>query len=84
MKKVILSLVFVLATGSMMNATTSKENSYQESCFEKANRLTNEIAIYTNMDLGYDYIVWEIVMMNLFFLNKEISSLLGKLMISPF
>lgn len=61
MKKVILSLVFVLATGSMMNATSSKEISYQESCFEKANRLTNVIAINTNMDLGYDYVVFSIL-----------------------
>ena len=36
MKKLILSLVFVLATGTVMNASSNDETLAKKSCFEEA------------------------------------------------
>lgn len=56
MKKVILCLVFVLATGtSFLNASSNEKNIYGESCYEKADRLTIKAAVRLNLDLAQEH-----------------------------
>jgi hypothetical protein len=62
MKKLILSLVFVLATGtSFMNASSNEKNIYGESCYEKADRLTIKSAIWLNLDLDQEHALFGIL-----------------------
>ena len=62
MKKVFLSLAFLLATSSLLNANSIKQNfDYMESCFEWADRMTITIVVRQNLDLNDEYEIFSIL-----------------------
>ena len=61
MKKLILGMVFVFATGTIMNANTAtKKIEQQESCFERAKRISTTLAIQLNLSVPQEHIAFGI------------------------
>lgn len=62
MKNVLLSLAFVLATSSLLNANSIEQSlKPRESCFEYADRMSIKIVVRLNLDLDDEYEIFAIL-----------------------